>query len=137
MSQFSHPTISVKSQLQAHRAAWLAALLTLLATGAVVLVLAIDGGSSTDDSVAGSSQPAVRADGGPSESSVAATVGSRPSPSARPSESRIAAAVGGAGVTRPSGRPDESTVAASLSTSSRPRHAGPDEAATAAAISGR
>ena len=129
MSQFTHPTIPLSSQLRSHRVAGLAALLALLATTAVVLVLAIDGGSATDGSVAGPSQPALRSDGGPDESAVAASVGSRPS--AGPSESRIAPSVGGAA------RPDESTVAGALSQSSQPRHAGPDEAATAAAISGR
>ena len=134
MSQFSHPTVPVRSQIQAHKVAWIAALLAMVATATIALVLAIDGGSSTS-SVAEQSQPAVRSDGGPNESSVAASVGSRPSTG--PSESRIAASVGGAGAVRPTGGPDESSVAASLSQSSQPRHPGPDEAATASAISGR
>ena len=115
MSQFSHPTISVKSQLQAHRAAWLAALLTLVAIAAVVLVLAIDDDSSTTSSVAGQSQPALRSDGGPSESSVAASVGSRPSTG--PSESTIAASISRGQTIPYTGGPDESRTAASLAQS--------------------
>jgi hypothetical protein len=134
MSQVSHPTISIRSQVQAHRVAWLAALLALVATATVVLILAIDGDQSTTNSVTGQPQLAVRPDGGPNEAAVAASVGSRPSTG--PSESRIAASVGGAGTARPTGGPDESTVASSLSKSPQ-AHAGPDEAATAAAISGR
>ncbi len=133
MSQFSHPTIPVRSQIQAHKAAWLAALLALVATATIALVVAIDGGSSTS-SVTERSQPAVRSDGGPNESAVAASVASRPS--IGPSESRIAAAVGGAGAVRPTGGPDESSVAASLSKSSQQTTGGPDEAATSAALSG-
>jgi hypothetical protein len=112
MSQFSHPTIPVRSQIQAHKAAWIAALLALAATATIALVMTIDGGSSTS-SVAEQPQPAVRSDGGPNESSVAASVGSRPSTG--PSESRIAASVGGAGAVRPTGGPDESSVAAGIS----------------------
>jgi len=134
MSQVSNPTIQLRSQIQAHKVAWLAALLALIATATIALVMAIDGGSSTS-SVAEQPQPALRSDGGPNESSVAASVGSRPS--AGPSESRVAASVGGASAVRPTGGPDESSVAASLSRSSQPRRAGPDEAATANAISGR
>ena len=66
MSQFSHPTHTIRSQVQAHKAAWLAALLTLIATGTVVLILAInDDSSSTSSSYV--SQPALRTDGGPDE----------------------------------------------------------------------
>ncbi len=129
MSQFSHPTIPVRSQIQAHKVAWLAALLALVATATIALVLAIDGGSSTS-SVAEQPQPAVRSDGGPNESSVAATVGSRPSTG--PSESTVAASVG----SRPSTGPSESTVAAARSTSPQKASSGPDESATGAALSG-
>ena len=134
MSQFSHPTQTIRSQVQAHKAAWLAALLTLVATGAVVLIVAISDSPTASDAPL-SPQPALRTDGGPDESGVAASVGSRPSTGS--SESSVAAAVGGGGVERATGGPDESSVAASLSQQSQPRHAGPDEAATASAISGR
>lgn len=112
MSQVSHPTISIRTQLRAHQIAWLAALLALVATATVVLILAIDGGQSTTNSVTGQPQPALRSDGGPNESSVAASVGSRPSTG--PSESRIAASIGG-GTVRPTGGPDEAATAASIS----------------------
>jgi hypothetical protein len=69
----------------------LSALLALLATTAVVLVLAIDGGSS--DSVALQSGPALRADGGPDESAVASAIATPQTESAYPAESRIAAAI--------------------------------------------
>ena len=114
MSQFSHPTITVRSQIQAHKLAWTAALLALVVTATIALVMAIDGGSSTSP-VAGQSHPGVRPGGGPEESAVAASVGSRPSTGS--SESAVAAAVG--------------------SGSSQSQQSGPDEAATAAAISGR
>jgi hypothetical protein len=73
------------------------ALLALLATAAVVLVLAIDGGSS--DSVAQKAQPALRSDGGPDESAVANSITQTPQPDRRGgayvAESRIAAAIAG------------------------------------------
>ena len=157
MSHLSHPRISSHFHVS-RRTMWLGALLALVATGAVVLILAI-GNDSTDDatSVSAPSQPSLRSDGGPEETGVAASVGSRPStgPSessiaaavsaasvpvtsteSGSSESRIASAVGGSPSQSSSG-PDESSVAASLSDQSPPRHAGPDEASTAASISGR
>ena len=158
MSHLSHPRISSHFHVS-RRTMWLGALLALVATGAVVLILAI-GNDSTDDatSVSAPSQPSLRSDGGPEETGVAASVGSRPSTG--PSESSIAAAVGAASVpvsstdtsgssesriasavggspSQSSSGPDESSVAASLSDQSPPRHAGPDEASTAASISGR
>jgi hypothetical protein len=126
MSQVTQPTLSARSQLRAHWIAALSALLALLATAAVVLVLAIDGGSSgPGGSVAERQQPALRLDGGPDESAVAAAIGSRLATSVRPDESTIAASVG----SRPSTGPDESAVA------SRPS-AGPGERAAAASIRG-
>jgi len=111
MSQVTQPAISVHDQIRAHWVVALSALLALLAAAAVSLALAIDSGPSTSASIA-EQQPAVRPDGGPDESAVAASIGSRPS--ARPDESTVAAAI--AGTTNPgSGRPDESTVAAAIS----------------------
>jgi hypothetical protein len=97
MSQVTHPTTSLRSQVRAHWIVGISALLALLATAAVALVLAIDGGSSDTSSVAQTSQPAVRSDGGPDETAVAGFVGTRGgSPAAgRPDESRIAASVAG------------------------------------------
>lgn len=120
MSQVSHPTIPIRTQLRttvrAHQVAWAAALLALLATVAVALVVAIDGGTSSTNAVPGRhAGVAVRSYGGPNEAAVAAAVGSRPSTG--PSESNVAAAVGGG--------------------TSAPSSDGPNEAATASAISGR
>jgi hypothetical protein len=117
MSHVTHPAPSARSQLRAHRVAALSALLALLATAAVVLVLAIDGGSSgIGNSVGERQQPAQGAYGGPDESAVAAAVGSRPAPSARPDESTVAAAINRSAPAPQdfSGRPDESSVAAAV-----------------------
>ena len=111
MSQVAHPRISVTGQLRSHRVAVLSALLALLAMTAVVLVIAIDGGSPSNSSAAAQSQAAVRTDGGPEESAVAASVGSRAS--AGPNESSIAAAVAGGDSNATA--VDEARVAASVS----------------------
>jgi hypothetical protein len=150
MSQLTHP-ISVRDQLRTHWILALSGLLTLLATAAVVLVLAIEGGSSDISTVAEQPQPALRSDGGPDESAVAASVGSRLGPA--PSESTIAAAVarstGGywdSADPRSSyqptpaegaGGPDESSIAASVAQAQAPQQPRPDEAGIAASISGR
>ena len=116
MHQPAQPGIHLGSQLRAHRTVVLAALLALLATAAVILVLAINDDASpvaTSDQ----SQPAVRTDGGPDESRVAATVVSQPTAVA-PDESTVAAAIGVAQEPAPLAvpvRPDESGVAASIS----------------------
>jgi len=135
MSQLTHP-ISVTDQVRTNWALALSALLALAATAAVVLVLAIDGGSSDTSTVAQQSQPAVRSDGGPDESAVALSVGSRMSPA--PSESTIAAAVGGSFPARPT---DGYWESADPRSSYQPAPAegtgGPDESSIAATISGR
>jgi hypothetical protein len=113
MSQVAHPTTSLGSQLRAHWIVGLSALLALLATAVVVLVLAIDGGSSDTGSVAQKSQPALRTDGGPDESAVAGVVGA-PAFSAYPSPTAAEAAAAAAN-RAPAGRPDESSIAASIS----------------------
>jgi hypothetical protein len=150
MSQLTQP-ISVKEQLRAHWVLALSALLALAATAAVVLVLAIEGGSSETTTVAQRSQPAVRADGGLDESAVAASVGSRMSPA--PSESTIAAAVAGSvpssywesaeprssyqPAPAEASSPDESRIAASVANGQASEQPRPDEAGIAATISGR
>ena len=92
MSQATR-SVPLRRQLAAHGAVVLSALFALLATAAIVLVLAIDGGPSRTSSSAGlSTHPAYRSDGGPEESSTAASVGSRTS--AGPDESRTASAIG-------------------------------------------
>jgi hypothetical protein len=133
MSQLTHPGISVRQQLRSHWILALSALLALLATAAIVLVLAIDGGSSETSTAIEQPQPALRADGGPDESAVAASVGSRAS--AGPSESSVAATIGGPVAERHTGGPNESVVASSLAPA--PEQPRPDEARTAASISGR
>jgi hypothetical protein len=98
------------------RAVWIGAVLALAALGAVVLVLALGGGESSHHAVAAGvqSQAALRTDGGPEESGVAAAVGARPA----------------AG-------PDESRIASAISRGSRPASSGPDESRIAAAIAAR
>ena len=131
MSQLTQP-ISVRQQLRAHWVLALSALLALAATIAVVLVLAIEGGSSETTTAGQQSQPAVRSDGGPNESAVAASVGSRPSPA--PSESAIAAAVAGS---VPSGYWESADPRSSYEPTPTEATGGPDEAHVAATISGR
>lgn len=121
MSQVTHPAhpkVQFGAQLRAHRRLVLAALLALLATAGVVLALALSENQSTT-TVSDQPAPAVRGDGGPEETAVAASVGSRSA-----------------------GRPDESTVAAAIGASSQPpvsaaKASRPDESGVAAAISGR
>ena len=114
MSQVTHPTISLGSQMRSHWIAAVSALLALVVTTAVVLVLAIDSGSSgTDGSALERNQPALRPDGGPEESAVAASITHRQG--AGPNEHPTAAAIGGADTSRPTGGPDESRIASSIS----------------------
>lgn len=115
MSHVGHPTLSTRRQLRAPWIVALSGLVALLAATAVALVLMIDGGASTASSRVASPQAAVRSDGGPDESAVAASVGAQPS--SVPRKAAIAASIRqGAGPYQPaSDRPDESTVAASIS----------------------
>jgi hypothetical protein len=95
MSQVTSPTATLRSQVAEHRIVALSALLALLATIAVVLVLAIDGGSTTTSSAAQNGQPALRSDGGPEESAVAGSIQTPKTWEGRPDESRTAAAIAG------------------------------------------
>lgn len=127
MSQISHPVVSLPTSQRSTRTALLGALLALLAGAAIVLVLTLDGdSSSTSSSVIDQSQPAVRSDGGPNESAIAASIGTRPS--VGPNEAGTAAAIG-ASTVRPESGPDESRSAAAVSQSApaSPVHAGSDE----------
>ena len=115
MSQVTQPTIT--SPVHSRRAILLAGLLALIAAAAIVLVLALSDDSGVTEAGAGSAQaqPSLRSGGGPEETGVAASVGTRPAPG--PDESSVATAVsptGGTGLTA-SERPDESRVAASVS----------------------
>ena len=106
MSQVTHPAhpkVQFGAQLRAHRRLVLAALLALLATAGVVLALALSENQSTT-TVSDQPAPAVRGDGGPEETAVAASVGSRSA--GRPDESTVAAAIGaGPARSRPSRPP--------------------------------
>jgi hypothetical protein len=137
MSQVA-PTIAVPQGIRSNRAVLLAGALTLLASVAIVLVLVIDGSSSDGQATADhSAVPSLRPGGGPEETAVAASVGTRAS--AGPSESSIAASItGGSTSVQQSSGPDEARTAASLSTGSTSvqQSSGPDEARTAASISG-
>lgn len=124
MSQVTHPThpkLQFGAQLRAHRRLVLAALLALLATAGVVLALALSENQSTTTTVSDQPVPAVRGDGGPEETAVAASVGSRSA--GRPDESKVAAAISyryvnpSTGYASPAtaGRPDESAIAAGIS----------------------
>lgn len=131
MSHVAHHTLSPRSQLRAHWVVAVSALAALLAATALVLVLVLGDGASTPVGSVARPNAAVRSDGGPNESAVAAAVGSRPS--RVPDEAVIA----GAGPYQPaSSGPDESNVAASIG-GPRMLPSGPDEAAIAASISGR
>jgi hypothetical protein len=116
MSNISHRT-PLTTQIGEHRRIALAGLLALLATIAVVLVLAIgdDSTSSSDATSLPAGSPVARADGGPEETGVAAAIAPKPAVTA-PDESNVAAAVG-AGRDSQSGpsRPDESVVANAIS----------------------
>jgi hypothetical protein len=115
MSQLAHAHTPLSGQLRAHRMLALGALLALIAAVAVVLVLSTGNSASTDRSVANQPSAAVRSDGGPEESSVAAAIAPKPSVAA-PDESKIAAAVGSARQSDPAPTPhDESDVAVAIS----------------------
>jgi hypothetical protein len=118
MSQLSHAGRlihgAVPSRARSRRTVVVAGLLALVAAVAIVAVLVLDGnGSPATQRTAGATQalPSLRSDGGPEESHVAASVGSRPA--AGPDESRIAASIAGASE-QPSSAPDESDIAASI-----------------------
>ena len=130
MSQFAHPAVTTRVP-RSTRTTLIAALLALAAVAAIALVIALGNDSSNNDQavVAEQAQPSLRADSGPEESAVAASIGTFAI--AQPDESHIAALVA-AGTSQPTtGGPDESATAASVAGSS-----GPDESTTAAAISG-
>jgi hypothetical protein len=141
MSQVSPTAIPLTDQIRNHWIVALSALLALLATIAVVLALAIDGGSTKVSApVAESSQQAVRSDGGPDESKIAASIGSAGGSAplaSRPDESNVAASIGSASESAPlASRPDESKVAASIGSAgeSAPSADRPDESKVAASI---
>ena len=111
MPQVAHPTTHIGTGLREHRQVAIAALLALMATAVVVLALSSGSDPSTSSFA---DQPAVRASGGPSETRIAAAVGSAPAVAA-PDEGSIAAAIGSAREPAPTATgPDESKVAAAI-----------------------
>ena len=113
MSHLSYPSAPL-TRIREHRLLALAALLALVATAAVVLALTLGQNSSTT-STAGQHQAAVRADGGPEETGVAAAIAGQPTVGG-PDESKIASAIGSGSESVPvAHRPDESAVAAAIS----------------------
>ena len=132
----SHVTTQSRTPVPAQpgptRAAWIGALLALTAAIVVALVIAL----GEDDSPPVDTQvlPALRTDGGPEESAVAAAIGARPA--SAPSESAVAAAIG-AGARQAAARPSESRVAAAVGAGSQEPIGRPDESRVAAAVSGR
>lgn len=134
MSQVTtQPRVPIPAQPDPTRAAWIGALLALTAAVAAALVIAV-GGDSDSPAVDAPVLPALRADGGPDESRVAAALGSRPA--SAPSESAVAAAIG-AGAQQSVARPSESGVAAAVGAGSQEPVARPDESRVAAAVSAR
>jgi hypothetical protein len=138
MSQVTQPTIPLTAHVRSPgRKVWLAAVIALTAIAAVVLVLALNGESPKTDSAGTAdvkAQPSARTDGGPEETSVAASVGSRPT--AGPDEARIAGSIASATPEVSSG-PDESRLGHAALMGTAPAPARPDESRTAANISGR
>jgi hypothetical protein len=124
MSHVAHPI--APTQLRSHLVAALAALAALIAAGAVVLVLTIDGGSTAP-------QPQSFAQGA-NESHIAAAVGNRVTPP--PDESRIASSVASGTPAQVAG-PDESRIASSIAGGTPKQSAGPDESSIASSLSSR
>lgn len=99
-SQLAPSTIGVRRHVVSRRSTALVALAALAAAVALALVMALgDGSSGSREAVAPSAAPALRSDGGPDESAVAAAVGTRRSsgttgrPDGGPEESRTAASI--------------------------------------------
>ena len=113
-----HPAVVLRSRYQQLRALLAVAMIAVVGLTTAVVVLAIQNDDTlvrSSSQVSAPSASAIRSDGGPEESAVAATLEPRPA-AAGTDESRIAAAVGSADVT-PTGtsRPDESAVASAIS----------------------
>jgi hypothetical protein len=114
-----HPAVVLRSRYLQLRALLAVAMIAVVGLTAAVVILAIQDDSNTIiRSVSQTSAPsasAIRSDGGPEESAVASTLGLPPR-AAGPSESTIAAAVGSREAPAPStGGPDESAVANAVS----------------------
>ena len=115
-----HPAVVLRSRYQQLRALLAVAMIAVVGLTAAVVILAIqnDDGNTIVRAASPANAPsasAIRSDGGPEESAVAATLGPQQTVSGA-DESRIAAAVGSGEFrsTAASG-PDESTVASAIS----------------------
>jgi hypothetical protein len=114
-----HPAVVLRSRYQQLRALLAVAMIAVVGLTAAVVILAIQNDGNTIVRAASPanapSASAIRSDGGPEESALAATLGPQQTLSGA-DESRIAAAVGSAEFrsTAASG-PDESTVASAIS----------------------
>ena len=115
-----HPAVVLRSRYQQLRALLAVAMIAVVGLTAAVVILAIqnDDGNTIVRAASPANAPsasAIRSDGGPEESAVAATLGPQQTVSGA-DESRIAAAVGSGEIrsTAASG-PDESTVANAIS----------------------
>jgi hypothetical protein len=115
-----HPAVVLRSRYQQLRALLAVAMIALVGLTVAVVVLALDDDPDTSAGLAAQvSSPnpagAARTDGGPEESAVAATLGTRAA-TVGPDESTIASAIGSAsnGATQ-TGGPDESVVAGAVS----------------------
>ena len=114
-----HPAVVLRSRYQQLRALLAVAMIAVVGLTVAVVILAIENDSGTPVvSATQVSTPspasAARSDGGPEESTLAATVGTQPA-ATRPDESKIAAAIGSTDAPTTTGGPDESNVARAIS----------------------
>jgi hypothetical protein len=114
-----HPAVVLRSRYQQLRALLVVAMIAVVGLTAAVVILAIQNDGNTIVRAASPANApsaiAIRSDGGPEESAVAATLGPKQTVSGA-DESRIAAAVGsGEFRSTAAPRPDESTVASAIS----------------------
>jgi hypothetical protein len=114
-----HPAVVLRSRYQHLRALLAVAMIAVVGLTAAVVILAIQNDGNTIVRAASPanapSASAIRSDGGPEESAVAATLGPQQTVSGA-DESRIAAAVGsGQFRSTVASGPDESTVASAIS----------------------
>jgi hypothetical protein len=115
-----HPAVVLRSQYRQLRALLAVAMVAVVGLAAAVVILALDNDTGTrvapaTQVSAPSSAGAIRSDGGPEESAVAASLGPQAT-AAGPDESNVAAAIGsGDNRSTTTGGPDESTVAGAIS----------------------
>jgi hypothetical protein len=141
MSQVTHPRISVPALARPQRSLWIAALLALAAGAVVVLIIALDNGSSGRVAQLNLGPRPVTAVGphqlvGPNEGRFPASARAvSPQVSSAPNESAIAASLGSVSP-QVAGTPDESHVAASLGVTAHDVSGAPNESHIAASVGG-